>query len=86
MYPILKIEFANFQISIVFKHEESDKASVDSTHTQGACGGESIDSPTVSILHSPTIDVEYVFVSSNTVTIFKIASMNDYLINNQKIN
>ena len=70
----------------VFKHEESDKASVDSTHTQGACGGESIDSPAMSVSHSPTIDAEYVFVSSNTVTIFKIALMNDYLINNQKLN
>ena len=76
-------EFSNIN---VFKHEESDKASVDSTHTQGACGGESIDSPTVSASHSPTIDAEYVFVSSNTVTIFKIALMNDYLINNQEIN
>ena len=55
----------------VFKHEESDKASVDSTHTQGACGGDLIDSPVVSVSHSPTIDVEYVFVSSNIVTLFK---------------
>ena len=76
-------EYSNIN---VFKHEESDKASVDSTHTQGACGGESIDSPAMSVSHSPTIDAEYVFVSSNTVTIFKIALMNDYLINNQKIN
>ena len=53
--------------------------SVDSTHTQGACGKESIDSP-VSVSHSPTIDAEYVFVSSNTVTIFKITLINDYLI------
>ena len=57
----------------VFKHEESDKVSVDSTHTQGACGGESIDPPVVSASHSSTIDAEYVFVSSNTITIFKIA-------------
>ena len=69
----------------VFKHEESDKASVDSTHTQGACGGDLIDSPAMSVSHLPTTDIEYVFVSSNTVTIFKIASMNEYLINNQKI-
>ena len=62
----------NFSNINVLKHEESDKASVDSTHTEGACGGESIDSPTVSILHSPTIDVEYVFVSSNTITNLKI--------------
>ena len=61
-------------------------ASVDSTHTQGACGGESIDSPTVSIFHSPTIDVEYVFVSSNTVTFLKITLMNDYLLSNQEVN
>ena len=60
-------EYSNIN---VFKQEESEKASVDSTHTQGACGGESIDSPTVSTFHSPTIDVEYIFVSSNTVTIF----------------
>ena len=39
----------------VFKHEESDKTSVDSTHTQGACGRESIDSLTVSVSHSPTL-------------------------------
>ena len=73
----------NIQISIVFKHEKSDKAGVDSTHTQGAHGGDPIDSPTVNVLHSPTIDVEYVFVSSNTVIIFfflKIALMNDSLI------
>ena len=70
----------------VFKHEESDKVSVDSTHTQGACGGESIDSPAVSATHFSIIDAEYVFVSLNTVTIFKIALMNDYLINNQEIN
>ena len=62
----------------VFKHEESDKASVDSTHTQGACEGESIDSPVVSISHFSTIDAEYVFVSSNTITIFKIALTNDF--------
>ena len=71
MCLILKTVFVNIQILMSFKYEESDKASVDSTHTQGACGGESIDSPTVSILHSPTIDVEYVFVSSNTVTILR---------------
>ena len=51
-------EFSNIN---VFKHEESDKASVDSTHTEGVYGGESIDSPTASILHSPVINVEYVF-------------------------
>ena len=55
----------------VFKHEESVKAGVDSTHTQGACGGDPMDSPTVSVPHSPTIDVEYVFVSSNTLTILR---------------
>ena len=47
-------------------------ASVVSTHTQGACGGDSIDPPTVGVSHSPTIDVEYVFVSSNTVTILRL--------------
>ena len=82
----LKTEFCEYSNVNVFKHEESDKVSVDSTHTQGACGGESIDSPIVSVSHSSTIDAEYVFVSSNTITIFKIALMNDYLINNQKIN
>ena len=56
----------------VFKREESVKAGVDSTPTLGACGGESIDSPTVNVSHSPTIDVEYVFVSSNTVTILRL--------------
>ena len=60
----------NIQILMSFKQDESDKASVDITQTQGACGGEPIDPPTVNVLHSPTIDVEYVFVSSNTVIIF----------------
>ena len=57
-------------------------ASVDSTHTQGACGGDSIDPPTVGASHSPTTETEYVFVASNTVTIFKITLMNDYFILN----
>ena len=70
----------------VFKQEESDKASVDSTHTPKSCEGELIDSPVVGVFHSPTIDAEYVFVSSNTVTLFNITLINDYLINNQEIN
>ena len=63
-----------------FKNEESDKTSADNAHTQGACGGESIDSSAVSVSHSLTIDAEYVFVFLNTVTIFKITLMNDYLL------
>ena len=55
-----------------FKNEESDKTSVDNTHTQGACGRELIDSPAVSVSHSLTIDAEYVFVFSNIITIFNI--------------
>ena len=82
----LKTEFCEYSNINVFKHEESDKVSVDSTHTQGACGGESIDSPVVNASHSSTIDAEYAFVSSNTISIFKIALMNDHLINNQEIN
>ena len=70
----------------VFKHEEGDNTSVDSTHTRGACGRELIDPPAVSVSHPPTIDAEYVFVFSNTITIFKITLINDYLINNQEIN
>ena len=46
-----------------FENEESDKKSVDSTHTQGASGGGSVDPPAVSGSHSLTIDTEYVFVS-----------------------
>ena len=69
-----------------FKNEESDKTSVDNTHTQGACGRELTDSPAVSVSHSPTIDAEYVFVSPNIVTIFNITLINVYLINNQEIN
>ena len=57
----LKIEFCEYSHINVFKCEESDKASVDSTHTQGACGGDLIDSPAVSVSHSSTIDAEYVF-------------------------
>ena len=63
-----------------FKNEESDKTSVDNTHTQGACGRESTDSPAVSVSHSLTIDTEYVFVFPNIVTIFKITLINDYLL------
>ena len=80
----LETEFCEYSNINVFKHEENVKASVDSTHTQGACGGESIDSPVVSASHSSTIDAEYVFVPSNTVTILRL--MNDHLINNQGIN
>ena len=83
----LKTVFCEYLNINVFKHEESDKVSVDNIHTQGACGGESIDPPTVSVLHSPGIGVEYVFVSSNTLTIFKIIVINDYHISNyQEIN
>ena len=70
--PNSKTEFCKYLNINVFKHEESDKVSVDSTHTQGACGGESIDSPIVSASHSSTIDAEYVFVSSNTITILRL--------------
>ena len=45
-----------------FKNEESDKMRVNSTHVQGACGGESMGSPVMSGSHSLTIDAEYVFV------------------------
>ena len=68
----LKTEFCEYLNIDIFKQEESDKVSVDSTHTQGACGGESIDSPVVSASHSSTIDAEYVFVSSNTITILRL--------------
>ena len=64
----------------VFKNEESDKTSVDNTHTRGACGRELTDSPAVSVSHSPTIDAEYALVFSNTITIFKITFLNDYLL------
>ena len=70
----------------VFKDKEGDRISVDNTHTQRACGRELTDSPTVSDSHSPTIDVEYVFISPNIVTLFDITLMNVYLINNQEIN
>ena len=55
-----------------FKNEEGVKMSVDNTHIQGAYGGESMDSPVVSVSHSLTIDAEYVFVFSNIITIFNI--------------
>ena len=63
-----------------FKNEESDKTSVDNTHTQGACGRELTDSPAVSVSHSLITDTEYVFVFPNIVTIFKITLINDYLL------
>ena len=34
-----------------------------SAHIQGACGGESMDSPVASGSYSLTVDTEYVFVS-----------------------
>ena len=70
-YLNLKTEFVNIQILMSLSVKRVSRQSVDSTHTQGACGGDPMDSPTVSIPHSPTIDVEYVFVSSNTVTILR---------------
>ena len=75
--PNLRIEFCEHSIITVFKHEESVKTGVDSTHTQGACGGDLIDPPTVGVSHSPTIDAEYVFVSLNIVTILRLLLMND---------
>ena len=45
-----------------FKDKESDKMSANRAHVQGACGGESTNSPVVSGSHSLTIDAEYVFV------------------------
>ena len=71
-YLNLRIGFYEYSNIIIFKREESVKADVDSTHTQGACGGDSIDPPTVGVSHSPTIDAEYVFVSSNIVTILRL--------------
>ena len=47
-----------------FKDEESDKMSADSAHIQGACGGESTNSPVASGSHSFTIDAEYVLCFS----------------------
>ena len=69
-----------------FKDEEGDKISVDNAHTQRACGRELTDSPVVGVSYSPTIDVEYIFVSPNIVTLFNISLINVYLINNQEIN
>ena len=66
----LETELCEYLNINVFKHEENDKTSVESTHTQGACGGDLMDSPIVSVSHSSTIDTEYVFVSLNTVIIF----------------
>ena len=68
----LRIEFCEYSIITVFKHEESVKTGVDSTHTQGACGGDLIDPPTMGASHSPTIDAEYVFVSLNIVTVLRL--------------
>ena len=53
-----------------FKNEEGDKKSVDNTHTQRACGGESTDSPIVSVSHSLIADNEYLFVFPNIVIPF----------------
>ena len=63
-----------------FKNEESDKTSVDNTHTRGACRRELTNSPAVSVSHPPTIDAKFAFVFSNTVTILKITLIKDYLL------
>ena len=78
----LKTEFCEYLNINVFKHEESVKAGADSTHTQGACGGDPMDSPTVSVLHSPTIDVKYVFCLFKHCHYFKIILINVYHISN----
>ena len=48
------------------------KQGVDNAHVQGACGRESMDSLAVSVSHSLTIDIEYVFVFSNIITTLNI--------------
>ena len=63
-----------------FKNKESDKTSVDNTHTQGVCGRELTDSLAVSVSHSLIIDVEYIFVFSNIITILNIILVNDYFL------
>ena len=68
----LETEFCEYSNINVFKYEESDKVSVDSIHTQGACGGDLMDSPAMNVSHLPTTDAEYVFVSSNTTTILRL--------------
>ena len=70
----------------VFKDKEDDKISVDNTHTQRVCRRELTNLPVVGVSYSPTIDIEYVFVSPNIVTLFEITLMNVYLVNNQEIN
>ena len=72
MYLNFKNRICKYSNINVFKHEESVKAGVDNAHTHGACGGDPMDSPIVSVPHSPAIDVKYVFVSSNTVTILRL--------------
>ena len=47
---------------IFFKNEESDKMSAEGAHVQKMSEGESTDSPVLSSLHSPNIDIEYVFI------------------------
>ena len=71
MYPF-KNRIHKYLIINSFKNKESDKKSVDNTHTQGAYGGESMDSLAVSVSHSLTIDAEYIFVTLNITTIFHI--------------
>ena len=41
-------------------------------HILRECGGDLMDSPAMSAPHSPTIDVEYVLVPSNTITILRL--------------
>ena len=69
---LFKKRIHEYSIINSFKNKESDKMSVDNTHIQGTCGGESMDSPVVSVPHSLTIDAEYAFVFSNIITIFNI--------------
>ena len=68
----LKTEFTNIQMLMSLSIKRVLKEVLTAHILWERVGGEPIDSPTVNVSHSPTIDVEYVFVSSNTVTILRL--------------
>ena len=68
----LKTEFANIQILMSLSVKRVSRQVLTAHILRERVEENLIDSPTVNVSHSPTIDVEYVFVSSNTVTILRL--------------
>ena len=66
----LETEFANIRILLSLSMKRVTRQVLTAHILREHVGGDPIDSPVVGVFHSPTIDVEYVLVSLNTITIF----------------